>query len=132
LIISRIREDIDITKAKIVIIDNITYLTTHSAEDSQVALTLMRLLKELKTEKNLSILVLAHTPKKTSSFGITIQDLAGSKHLSNFADGVFALGYSTKDTGLRYFIQVKPSRSGELKYDKENVLVVKSRKRIIF
>jgi RecA-family ATPase len=128
LLIDKIRRDVDSTKAEVVIIDNITFLTTHSAEDSQVALTLMRLLKELKTEKNISILVLAHTPKKTNPFGITLQDLAGSKHIPNFADGVFALGYSTTDSGLRYFIQVKPSRSGEWKYDKENVLVCEIQK----
>ena len=55
--------------------------------------------------------------------GITIQDLAGSKHISNFADNVFALGQSNKDKDLRYLIQVKPSRSGELKYDKSNVVL---------
>lgn len=129
LLIDRIKTDIDSTKAEVVIIDNITFLTSHSAEDSQVALTIMRKLKELKTEKGISILVLAHTPKKTNPSGVTIQDLAGSKHLSNFADGVFALGHSTNDTGLRYFIQVKPSRSGELKYDKENVLVCEIEKK---
>lgn len=123
LLIDRIRKDIKEVKAEVVVIDNITFLTTHSAEDSQVALSLMRLLKELKTETGISILVLAHTPKKTNPFGITIQDLAGSKHIPNFADSVFALGYSNNDSGLRYFIQVKPSRSGELKFDKENVLV---------
>lgn len=129
LLIERVKADIDITKAEVVIIDNITFLTSHSAEDSQVALTIMRKLKELKTEKGISILVLAHTPKRTNPSGITIQDLAGSKHLSNFADGVFALGHSTNDTGLRYFIQVKPSRSGELKYDKENVVVCEIEKK---
>src|SRR6202035_1789601 len=92
-------------------------------EDSQVALTLMKMLKELKTEKNISVLVMAHIPKKTSIGGVTLSDLAGSKHISNFADGVFTLGYSRNDKNIRYLMQVKPSRSGEFTYDSENVII---------
>jgi AAA domain len=122
-LVEKIKTDIQETEAKIVVIDNMTFLSTQSAEDSQVALNLMRKLKELKTEAGISVLVLAHTPKRTNPMGITIQDLAGSKHISNFADNVFALGQSNKDKDLRYLIQVKPSRSGELKYDKSNVIL---------
>ena len=105
------------------IIDNTTFLSTHTPEDSQVALTLMKMLKELKTSMDISVLVLAHTPKKVGAFGITIQDLAGSKHLSNFADGVIALGDVKSERNVRYLMQVKPSRSGEHKFDKSNVIL---------
>ena len=83
----------------------------------------MRKLNELKKEYNLSILVLAHTPKRSLSSPLTINDLAGSKHLSNFADSVSAIGKSTQGESIRYWKQVKPSRSAEILYHYENVIV---------
>jgi DNA replication protein DnaC len=123
ILINKFKSDILEIQAEVVVIDNITYLSTQTPEDSQVALTMMKLLKELKSSMNISILVLAHTPKKIGAAGITIQDLAGSKHLSNFADGVIALGDVKTERNIRYLMQVKPSRSGEPKYDKNNVIV---------
>lgn len=118
-----IKKNITDTGAVVLIIDNMTYLSTYSAEDTQTAMVVMKMLKDLKTELGITILVLAHTPKKINPSGISLQDLAGSKHISNFADGVFAIGQSNKDKDLRYLKQIKPSRSAELIYDADNVLV---------
>ena len=128
LLINKIKQDILALNAKVLIIDNITFLSIFSSEDGQVAMRLMKLLKELKTELSISIMVLAHTPKKFGLGGITLQDLSGSKHLSNFCDSVTALGESKKDPNLRYIIQVKPSRTGEIKYDSSNVIVCEIQK----
>lgn len=122
-LMKKIRLDLIATGAKVLIIDNITFLTAFSTEDGQVAMKLMKLLKELKTTEGISVLVLAHTPKRFGLGGITSMDIAGSKHLSNFADSVMALGASKKDANLRYIIQTKASRTGEVKYDVENVIV---------
>lgn len=122
-LMNKIRLDLNATGAKVLIIDNITFLTAFSTEDGQVAMKLMKLLKELKTKEGISVLVLAHTPKRFGLGGITSMDIAGSKHLSNFADSVMALGASKKDPNLRYIIQTKASRTGEIKYDVENVIV---------
>lgn len=127
-LIKKIRYDVKELSAKVLIIDNITFLSTYSAEDGQVAMRLMKSLKELKAETGISIMVLAHTPKKFGLNGITLPDLAGSKHLSNFCDSVAALGASKNDTNLRYIIQVKPSRTGEVKYDAQNVIVCEIQK----
>lgn len=127
-LIEKIKSDIREISANVLIIDNITFLSTFSAEDGQVAMRLMKKLKELKTEKQISIMVLAHTPKKFGQGGITLPDLAGSKHLSNFCDSVTALGTSKKDPNLRYIIQVKPSRTGDIKYDAQNVIVCEIQK----
>ena len=124
VIIERIKNLVEATGAQVVVIDNITFLSAHTAEDSQVALKLMKALKDLKSEKNITVLVIAHRPKRPyNATGISLQDLAGSKHLSNFADSVFAIGESKQDKNFRYLIQVKPSRSGEIKYDSDNVIV---------
>ena len=122
LLFQKIRSDIETTGAQVLIIDNLTYLSFLSTQDTQVALDVMRKLTELKIEFGISILVLAHTPKRSMSNPITINDLAGSKHLSNFADSVSAIGKSVQGKSTRYIKQVKPSRSSEILFDAENVI----------
>jgi RecA-family ATPase len=107
--------------AKILIIDNITWLKNET-ERSKDALPLMKFLKGLKSKYNLSILALAHTPKRDLSRPITQNDLGGSKMISNFIDTCFAIGQSNIETGLRYIKQLK-ARYTSMIYDAENVIV---------
>ena len=107
------------TGAKILIIDNLTYLRS-GTETAKDALPLMKHLKALKAKYNLSILVLAHTPKRDLSKPITRNDLQGSKMLINFCDSSFAIGESFADKNLRYIKQIK-QRNCELIYDADNV-----------
>ncbi|MEI8205082.1 MAG: AAA family ATPase [Bacteroidota bacterium] len=123
LLFEKIKIDIEYTQAQVLIIDNLTYLSSQSTQDTQIALEVMIQLNILKKQYNLSILVLAHTPKRSSSSPLGVNDLAGSKHLSNFADSVSAIGKSIKDGTLRYIKQIKPSRSSEMVYDTNNVIV---------
>lgn len=109
------------TEANIVIIDNLTYLKSET-EKAKDALPLMKHLKALKRKYGLSILALAHTPKRDLSKPITRNDLQGSKMLINFCDSSFAIGESTKDKSLRYIKQIK-ARNTEIVYDAENVAV---------
>ncbi len=121
----QIREYLTATQAQLLIIDNISYLSMQAAQDTQVALDLMKSLVELRKELNISILVLAHTPKIPCNRPITINDLAGSKNLSNFADSVSALGRSSINADMIYWKQVKASRSGLFVYDASNVISLK-------
>lgn len=107
--------------AKILIIDNITYLKNET-ERSKDALPLMKYLKALKSKYGLSILALAHTPKRDLSRPITQNDLGGSKMLYNFVDSCFAIGQSNTDKNLRYIKQIK-ARNTAMIYDTENVIV---------
>ena len=66
------------TDAKVLIIDNLTYLCIAS-EKGDVAGALMFRLMALKKKHGLSMLILAHTPKRCLSNPITQNDLAGSK-----------------------------------------------------
>ncbi len=109
------------TEAKILIIDNLTYLCIAS-EKGDAAGALMCRLIALKKKYGLSILVLAHTPKRCLSNPITQNDLAGSKKLYNFFDSVFAIGKSARDSNLRYIKQLKV-RYGNYTYDADNVIV---------
>jgi len=124
LIFCKILDDINRINPKILIIDNITYLTLQAMDKSNVALELMRKLDDLKRSHDLSILVLAHTPKIAQRSPLTINDLSGSKHLSNFADSVCAIGESFKSSQMRYIKQIKPSRSAEMVYDSKNVICI--------
>lgn len=123
LVFQKIRSDIEKTKADVIVIDNITYLNMQTTQKTDTALEVMRRLIEIKRELGVSILVLAHTPKIDFSAPLTINSLAGSKHLSNFADSVSAIGRSALDADVRYIKQVKPSRSAEIVYDTRNVIV---------
>ena len=109
------------TESRILIIDNITYLRSET-EKARDALPLMKELKRLKNRFDLSILVLAHTPKRDSSKPISRNDLQGSKMLINFCDSAFAIGESMKDKNLRYIKQIKV-RNTEAVFTSDNVLL---------
>ena len=108
---------------KVVIIDNITFLSTDN-EKAKGALPLMKELKRLKQKHDVSMLVLAHTPKRDYYKPLSRNDLAGSKMLINFCDSSFAIGESCNDKHLRYIKQIKV-RNTEMVYDKSNVILCK-------
>ena len=108
-------------ECRILIIDNLSYLCMTS-EKGEDAGRLMSRLMELKRKYGLSMLILAHTPKRQLNMPITQNDLAGSKKLYNFFDSVFAIGKSAKDDRLRYVKQLKV-RAGEFLYDANNIIV---------
>ncbi|MFN2502528.1 MAG: AAA family ATPase [Pyrinomonadaceae bacterium] len=116
--------------ARIMIVDNISYLndSTHSPH---AALRLMKALKELKRTEEVSVLVLAHTPKRAFHRELTVNDLQGSKMLSNFADNVFAIGRCRDDADLRYIKHIK-QRSSAVKFGADNVIVCRLEKEFNF
>lgn len=116
--IERVASEYQIKK---IIIDNLSFLCNASDKSDIAGRFMMRLL-ELKRCNHLSILVLAHTPKRSLNSPITQNDLAGSKRLFNFFDSAFAIGRSARDGNLRYIKQLK-SRAGAFEYDADNVIV---------
>lgn len=106
--------DLDRTRARIVILDNITALAMKTTADADVSIGIMKGLKRLQVERGVSSLVLAHTPKLPVGAALTLNHLAGSKHLSNFADSVFFIGRSVQGPRLRYLKQVKNRTDEEL------------------
>ena len=106
---------------KIFVIDNITYLNSET-EKASFALPMMKWLKNFRRKYDLSILILAHTPKRDPSRPITKNDLAGSRMTMNFCDGSFAIGGSTKGSQIRYIKEIK-QRNEPFRYDSDNVIV---------
>lgn len=121
-----LKHAIESSGAKILIIDNLTYLKNET-ERAKDALPLMKYLKSLKSKYDLSILALAHTPKRDLSKPITRNDLQGSKMLINVCDSAFAIGESCKEHGLRYLKQIKV-RNAELKFGSDNVYLCEIKK----
>lgn len=104
---------------QVIIVDNITYLKSDN-ERAKDANQLMKLLNKLKFKIPVSILVLAHTPKRDASKPLTENDVAGSKSLMNFCDSSIGIGRSSMGPSYRYIKQVK-QRTGEQVYHSENV-----------
>ena len=108
-------------RCKIVIIDNITWICNRS-ESGDAAGELMTLLIGLKRKWGLSILCLAHTPKRAITTALTQNSLAGSKRIANFMDSLFAIEVDrTNQPSGRYVKQIKV-RSAELTNGEERVL----------
>lgn len=126
ILIKSIVSLIEKTKAKILVIDNLTYLSAEN-EKAKEALPLMKKLKQIKNKFGLSVLILAHTPKRDASKGITKNDLSGSKMLINFCDSAFAIGESFQKNGLRYIKQIKV-RNAVFEYDSNNVVLCQIKK----
>ncbi|PQJ81478.1 AAA family ATPase [Polaribacter glomeratus] len=118
---STLTNTIQKTEATVLIVDNLTYLS-HENEKAKDALSLMKALKKLSKEKNISILVLSHSPKRDESKPISKNDLAGSKMLMNFCDSSFAIGSSSQEPSFRFIKQIK-QRNTEHLYHSENVVV---------
>ncbi|WP_379762778.1 AAA family ATPase [Flagellimonas marina] len=121
-----IEAEIRRTGSKVLIVDNITYLKNET-EKSKDAIPLMKHLKKLKSKYGLSILALAHSPKRDQSRPINRNDLGGSAMLMNFCDSSFAIGESNRDKSYRYVKQIK-SRNCDHIYGSDNVLVYEVQK----
>ncbi|MBC7899593.1 MAG: AAA family ATPase [Saprospiraceae bacterium] len=106
------------TEAKIIIIDNLTFLTGAG----WTPLSLMKNLKLLAKNKSLSILVLAHSSEGRDCKPLTVNDLQGAKVLANYADSVFTLGRSIHAPNYRYIKHLK-SRTSEPTHGAANVIV---------
>lgn len=112
--------------ASVIIIDNLTWIA-YNSRSTQMAGKLMKRLSAMKVQYNLSMLILAHTPKRNMSKSITQNDLGGSKMIMNFLDSAFAIGFSSKDPNIRYIKQIKV-RYAEMKYGEDNVWLCEIRK----
>lgn len=95
-------------KPEVMIVDNITFLTSESSQDTDVAKKLMKKLVYYKRKHDLSLLVIAHTNKGYSPFTpLESKDMAGSAQLQNFADALFGIKRSAMDEHMIYLKQFK-------------------------
>ena len=121
LVIKQVEDAISETGAMVVIIDNLTFLS-ESTENAKDAAPLMKLLKRVKTDMGISMLIVAHTPKRDNSKPLEKNDLAGSRMILNFTDSAFAIGTSRQDADTRYLKQIKQRNGAEL-YGPDNCCI---------
>lgn len=126
LIFDSINNIVQSSKAEVLIVDNISFLAATNIEKSQHALVLMKLILNISREGR-AVLLIAHTPKREKYKPIQLEDLAGSKALSNFCDTVFCIGESVKGSDIRYIKELK-NRNNPIKYHSENVMVCQLKK----
>lgn len=121
VVLSAMEDVIKSNDASIFLIDNITYLSTET-EKARNALPMMKHLKRLKNKYHLSMLIIAHTPKRDPQKPLNRNDIQGSKMIVNFADSAFGVGESHKDVSIRYVKQIK-ARNTEILYGTENIML---------
>lgn len=120
--VENIEIEIRNSESKIVIVDNFIHLG-NNLEQSKFAIPLMRQLVRIKRKLNISLLILAHTPKRDTSQPITANDLANSRAVFNLIDSAFSIGEG-KEGKLRYIKQIKV-RNSTKEYGADNVIVCK-------
>jgi RecA-family ATPase len=132
-IFSNIEKCVIESTAKVVIIDNMTYLNG-DIEKANEASSFIKKMRELRKKYELSILVISHTPKRYETKPIDVNDLCGSKMISNLVDSIFAIGASKKGNSTRYLKQIK-CRSGEIVYNTDNIIscqIVQNTSKLMF
>lgn len=91
---------------KFIVIDNIT----NGFGNVTSASKMVSLISEMKTIKDrfgLTILLLAHCPKRKPFSPITQDNLGGSKMIINFVDSAFAVAPSIHGEDMKYIKQIK-------------------------
>lgn len=114
------------TKCTILVFDNLSYMMDEG-EKGKNAIDLIKALKTLREKFNLTIVVLAHTPKIGDESTLSMDHLQGSKMLSNLADSVIGMKRLYMDEDKTYLKQLKV-RSSALLYGYENVCLLGKRK----
>lgn len=109
------------TGARVLIVDNITYLK-ENLETAKDAIPFLKFLSAFNNSNKLSILCIAHTPKRPEEKPLSRNDLSGSSQISNMVSSIFAIGKSVKDEGIRYLKQIK-SRQRHEEFNSNNVAV---------
>ena len=119
---NKIERDIVTHEAKVIIVDNVSYLSNADLQESKPATAFMKKLLRLKNKYNVTILCVAHNTKIQKGIPIEKEHMGGSKQLSNLADGIITLGKSSREPLLRY-VKVVKRRNGENPYDSENIIL---------
>lgn len=114
-----IEREIASCRAKVAVVDNISFLS-NELDKGRSAGNLIKRLKEIKERLGITMIVLAHTPKRDGKEPLELRDLYGSSIISILVDSCFAMGLSAKDPRARYIKQLK-TRNDEFRYGGDNV-----------
>jgi len=120
-VIYSIRKEIERTRPSLIIIDNLTHLKYAALTNNTAAASLMKTLRVIRYEYNISILAIIPGRTAGKSSEIKLSSLV-NKAVADLADSVFAIGTSTYGDNIRYIKHLK-SRSGPIVNDASRVNV---------
>lgn len=106
----------------VLIVDNLTALSSESASDVNVAIKIMRFLKKLRTKYQLTIFVIGHTTKYGNKMEkLTMSAMKGASSIQDFAPTIFGISENYMEEGSYYLKQLK-GRNGQKVYGESNVI----------
>ena len=103
----------------IIFVDNISFLCA-DMEKGQTAGQLMAKICGLRKEYEVTILIVAHTPKRKGDEPLTSYSMFGSSMLAAFFDAIVAIGISVTHPEIRY-VKTCKFRSGPYPYPADGV-----------
>lgn len=98
-------------KPELLILDNLSAAIMDSGKDAEIAIKVMAEMKKLQKELNMTVIVIAHTPKRLENMPLRVDNVGGSKHIANFADSIFFIAKSSQGKNVRYMKHVKGRNS---------------------
>lgn len=110
------------TGAKIIFIDNISWMTMKGLETSENAKELVGYFVDLARNHGYSLIIIAHTPKVTEQRPLYLTDLAGSATLGNFIDAAFIVNESYPLGKKNKYLKMVKARSCPIVYDRTNLV----------
>lgn len=115
ILCSRIKREVREYDIDVVILDSLTALK-RSYYGSTELLPIMRRLRRLIADCDISVLVLADVPRSDRPRALTLKCLGGLRLAANIADSIFAIGHSGQGTDERYLKHLR-SRSTDIIFD---------------
>jgi len=113
-----LREKVSECGVRVIVIDDLSAIR-QTFDGTRETLKLMRELKQLKDELDVSILVLAGSREQRRGALVCEADLIRSRVLCDAADSVFALGVHAGNPNFRYLVQTR-SLGGPIKWHARN------------
>lgn len=122
--IEQLKVAIDSVGAKVVIVDNISAISSE-IENADNAIKFIQGLKRLVQSQGLSILIIGHPTKIDDFIPLTENHLSGSSKLAQLSDSITALGKVNTDSGGEAYIIHLKGRNDEFQYHRGNVIHTK-------
>lgn len=116
--IPEIKELLKVSQAKVVIIDNLSFIQADNTKANDAAEIINDFL-DLKESEGVSILLLSHTTKFPRGISIEYTNLAGSAFMSHGLDSLFAVNKAAEKT---FYIKQLKQRDGAEVYGADNVI----------
>lgn len=90
---------------QLLIVDNLGFISPEAVQDQKASHRLIKMFWSVVVKSQISLLIVAHTPKRENDKPLEIKDLEGSAKISNYADSIVAVGRDSN--GTRYLRTLK-------------------------